>query len=161
VNQKTGILIGLAALAALVLFRRKPIASVSTFEFYDTDEYIPGSTSYPESIKTFARAIAHAEGFGVPDAIPTIANNPGDLALPGWTPTIGAGIAIFDDVNEGWSRLYRQLGLILSGSSQVYNLDMSLAEMGMKYSGGDPNWAVNVAAYLGVSTDAPLWQVIV
>lgn len=157
-NQKALIPIGLGALLLLWLSRRKLTATVTTGEWFDTDDYAPGSTSYPEGLKNFARAIASAEGFGVPGAIPTIANNPGDLKLGGDTIN---GISVFATADEGWSKLYRQIALIVSGSSNYYNLDMSIAEMGRIYAGGDENWATNVARYLNVSRDAKLWEVIV
>lgn len=158
-NQKALIPVGLGALLLLWLMRRKPTATVTVGEWYDTDPYSTGSTSYPEGLKNFARAIASAEGYGIPGAVPTVANNPGDLKLGG--DTMNGGISIFASVEEGWSKLYRQLALIVSGSSNYYNLDMSIAEMGRIYAGGDENWSTNVARYLGVSRDAKLWEVIV
>lgn len=157
-NQKALIPIGLGVLGLLWLLRRKPVATVTTGEFYDTDPLSPGSTSYPERLKNFARAIASAEGYGVPGAIPTVANNPGDLKLGGDTLN---GISVFANAEEGWSKLYRQIALIVNGSSSYYNLDMSIAEMGSIYANGDPAWARNVAGYLGVSTDAQLWEVAI
>lgn len=158
-NQKALIPVGLILLALAWYLRRKPTATVTVGEWYDTDDYSTGSTSYPEGLKNFARAIASAEGYGIPGAIPTVANNPGDLKLGG--ETTSGGISIFASAEEGWSKLYRQLALIVSGSSNYYNLDMSIAEMGRTYAGGDDNWATNVAGYLGVSRDAKLWEVIV
>ncbi len=157
-NQKALIPIGLGVLLFLYLTRRKLTATVTTGEWYDTDPYGTGSTSYPEGLKDFARAIASAEGFGVPGAIPTVANNPGDLKLGGDTIN---GISVFSSVEEGWNKLYRQIAMIVSGSSAYYNLDMTIAEMGRIYAGGDENWSTNVARYLGVSRDAHLWEVIV
>ena len=127
----------------------------------DSDIWEPGPSNYGDAVLTFARAIAHAEGFGIPNAIPTVANNPGDLVIPGWSPTIGsAGIAVFDSVDYGWSRLYRQIELIISGQSNYYRMSMTLSQMGHVYAGGDPNWARNVASYLGVSTSTTLGQVL-
>lgn len=157
-NQKALIPVGLILLAVWYLTRRKLTPSVIVGEWYDTDPFSPGSTSYPEGLKNFARAIASAEGYGTPGAIPTVANNPGDLKLGGDTIN---GISVFQSAEEGWNKLYRQLALIVSGSSNYYNLDMTIAQMGNVYADGDPNWAQNVARYLGVSTDAHLWEVIV
>jgi hypothetical protein len=158
-NQKALIPAGLIVLGLLWYLRRKPTATVTTGEWYDTEDYSNGSTSYPEGLKNFARAIASAEGFGEPGAIPTVANNPGDLKLGG--NTTNGGISIFSSVEEGWSKLYRQIAMIVSGSSNYYNLDMSIADMGRIYAGGDENWSTNVARYLNVSRDAKLWEVIV
>jgi len=67
---------------------------------------------------------------------------------------------VFDSAEYGWSRLYRQIALILSGGSRYYDLNTTLAEMGHTYAGGDPNWARNVARYLNVSTSTTIGQVI-
>lgn len=154
--------IGGLALASWLLWRylRPLTATVTTSETFDTDDYLPGSTNYPYPIRRFAEGIAFAEGFGLPGAIPTVANNPGDLVLPGWSPTLGAGIAVFDSPDYGWYRLYRQLAMIVSGGSDYYYLDMSVREMGLTWAGGDPNWAANVARHLGISQDAKLWEVL-
>jgi hypothetical protein len=156
---------GIAIAAGLAFlwwkFFRPLTPSVTTSETYDTDVYLQGSTSYPEPIKRVARAIAAAEGYGIPGAIPTVAKNPGDLVLPGWAPTLGnAGIAVFDSADLGWSKLYRQLSIILSGGSSNYFPDTTIEEMGMKWANGDRNWAINVASNLGVATSTPLWQVL-
>jgi len=156
-----GIMIAFAL--AILWWRLRPLtATVTTTETYDTDEYIPGSTSYSEPVKRFALAIANAEGYGIPGAIPTVANNPGDLVLPGWSPTLGsAGVAVFDSPDYGWFRLHRQLALILSGQSNVYHLDMTIAEMGDRYEADPGNaWAQNVSAYLNVPVTTKLWAVL-
>jgi hypothetical protein len=153
-----GQLIALGGVAAFLWWWfNPPPGTVTTSE----DFSFPGDTNYPESIKRFARAVAYAEGYGIPGAIPTVANNPGDLVLPGWSPTMGsAGIAVFDSADYGWNRLYRQLGLIVAGNSQVYALDDTIASMGLKWAGGDSNWSKNVAAHLNVPASTPLWQVL-
>jgi hypothetical protein len=118
-------------------------------------------------IAAMARAIATAEGFYVPDSIPRRANNPGNLVLPNWTgPTLGAErISVFPSVEEGWSRLHRQLALIVTGQSRVYKLDMTIADMGNKWApGGAVNiagaWASNVARMLEVPPTATLRSVL-
>lgn len=155
--------VGVAALLAYLAWKFRPLtATVTTSESYDTDAYLPGSTSYSQPVQRFGQAIAYAEGFGQPGAIPTVACNPGDLVIPGWSPTMGsAGIAVFDSVDYGWSRLHRQLQLIVSGASNVYTLDDTIASMGAKWANGDGNWAKNVAGYLNVPQGTPLWQVLV
>ncbi len=119
----------------------------------------------PVSSQQLAQAIAKAEGYGVPNAIPTVANNPGDLKLGdvGYG-TMGTGITVFASADDGWSALYHQCDLMLTGRSAVYSLDWSLAQVGSKYANGDPNWAINVAfalttlGYIGVTTDTTLSQ---
>lgn len=95
-------------------------------------------------IQSIAQAIATAEGFGVAGAIPTVRNNPGDI-------TDGSGnILTFANAADGWNALYNLLQNIQAGTSKYYNTGMSWVQMGQIYAGGDPNWAVNVAASLGV-----------
>jgi len=146
---------------ALALWLRRPSLAEPTGDPIDSGVWEPGPVNYSDSVTTFARAIAYAEGYGIPGAIPTVANNPGDLVIPGWSPTMGsAGIAVFDSPDYGWSRLYRQIALIVAGQSRHYNMGMTLAQMGRIYAGGDDNWARNVAANLGVSTSTTLGQVL-
>lgn len=145
---------------AIVLWWKRPHVAQPIEPFFDNDNWTPGASNYNDAIQNFARAIAYAEGYGIPSAIPTVANNPGDLVIPGWTPTLGAGIAVFDSAEYGWSRLYRQLALIVSGQSSYYRLNMTIAEMGRIYAGGDENWSRNVASYLGVSPSTSLIQVL-
>jgi len=61
-----------------------------------------------------AQLIAQREGFGVPGALPTRQNNPGDLVhAPGETHVPGEPDAIgsFENAEMGWDRLERQLTL--------------------------------------------------
>src|SRR5215469_4294374 len=95
-------------------------------------------------------AIAKAEGFGIPDAIPTLAHNPGDLCLGDrGLGVIGEGITVFPDDQTGWDELNGEVVLMLSGTSHIYSPQLTLAQVGMRYS-GSPNWAKNVAAALGM-----------
>lgn len=159
-NRNAAIGIGIALVIAYLWSRFRPLTpSVEVIEYYDTDDYIPGTTDYPATVKNFARAIANAEGFGIPGAIPTVCHNPGDLKLG--EPSVN-GITQFQNDDLGWSKLYRQIGMIISGQSAHYHLDMSIKEMGDKWE-NDPgdNWAINVANYLAVSPETKLWEVIV
>lgn len=109
------------------------------------------STGTTNGVQAFALAIANAEGFGIAGAIPTRANNPGDLVIPGWPgQRIGAeGISVFIDVETGWSRLYDQLQRIADGRSTVYYSLMTIGEMGDKWTSTDSgDWSRNVAAFL-------------
>lgn len=91
----------------------------------------------------FARAIAFAEGYGVPGAIPTVRNNPGDLILSGGTPTT------FATAQAGWDALYRQLKLIIAGSSAHYSLDQTIGQMASIYTATESaDWAANVVSFL-------------
>lgn len=100
----------------------------------------------------FAQAIANAEGFGVDGAVPTRANNPGDLAIGDvGFGTTGSGITIFGSLEQGVTALQNQATKMTNGGSSVYNPNMTIAQAGSLYSNGDPNWASNVAKYLGLS----------
>jgi hypothetical protein len=145
------ILIAVLVLAAIVIFEESALAKGP-----DTSgQYSPG-------IVAFAKAIARAEGFGVPNAIPTLANNPGDLVLPGWTgEKLGSGISKFSTINDGWDRLYRQLQLIVNGASVNYTLSDTIQSMAGKYTRTDPTtWALIVSSELGVSASTPLSEVL-
>jgi hypothetical protein len=149
-------------LAALLVLRARDSAGAGG-GLLDVAKTIGLTPTYSARLIDFARAIATAEGFYVPGSIPRIANNPGNLVIPNWTgPTIGSErISMFSTVEEGWSRLYRQLQLIVSGTSRVYSLDMTIADMGNRWApGGSANlpgaWASNVARVLEVSPAATL-----
>jgi hypothetical protein len=100
------------------------------------------------SLDDFARAVAKAEG-----AKPEL-NNPGDIK------DSSGQIAQFGSMEEGERRLRGQLRAMVSGSSAYYKPDMTLAQAGLIYSGGDPNWSKNVAKELGVTEDTKLADLI-
>lgn len=112
-------------------------------------------------MSTLADAIAKAEGFGVPGAIPTLANNPGDLALgdQGFG-TMGANITIFPTLQDGQTALESQVTAMLSGTSKYYNPNETIAQVGQTYAGGNTSWARNVANFFGVPQDATLSEAI-
>lgn len=97
-------------------------------------------------------AITNAEGYGTPGYAYPSANNPMDL-MPGGTeatyPTIDAGLQAGDTM----------LSRIAQGLSSNYSPNESLAQFGNTYSGGNPNFASNVASSLGVSTSTPMSQI--
>ena len=100
-------------------------------------------------IVKIAHAIARQEGFFVKGSLPQRHNNPGDL-------TDETGNRVFPNIDAGWRALYQQVNDMYNGASKVYNPEMTLQEMGMLYSGGDPNWSKNVAAMLGVDENDTL-----
>ena len=93
----------------------------------------------------FSKAIAAAEGFGVPNAIPTRYHNPGDIKFvagykyPGQIGIGKGGHVIFRNDAAGWAALNHQVHKILDGTSRHYNLDMTLRQIGKKYA---ENWRV-------------------
>lgn len=95
------------------------------------------------SLQAFAQAIAGAEGFGTPGAIPTVRNNPGDL-----TDSTGA-IQTFASADAGWQALYNQLDLVASGGSAYYTPAMTIAEFASIYTATEVSaWTANVVAFL-------------
>jgi hypothetical protein len=110
-----------------------------------------------QEIFDVAAAIAKAEGSN-PDW-----NNPGNLTTAFGYPTLGTvnsdGVLKFQSAVDGWNALYHQLSLIVSGNSR-YSLTDTIATFGQGYSGGDPNWAVNVATELQTTPNATLGSVL-
>jgi hypothetical protein len=94
-------------------------------------------------LDAFAKAIAVAEGFGVPGAIPTDRHNPGDL-------TDGTGtIRTFATDDDGWNALYSLLARVASGTSQYYTPTMTIAQFGSIYTATQQHaWTSNVVASL-------------
>jgi len=161
-NNAVKIVIGIGGgLLILSWFRRQPTtATVTTWEGFDLSQY-GGATSYPQPIKTVAQAIAKQEGFYVAGSIPQRANNPGDLKVPGLPTLPGTSITQFESIDAGWTALYKQLFLILTGQSAYYHLDMTIDEMSRVWTTTQQGpWAANVASYLGTTTHTPLWQVL-
>jgi hypothetical protein len=86
-----------------------------------------------------AEAIAEAEGYGVPGAIPTVRNNPGDLKIG------GGSITTFATAAEGWAALYRQLELIRDGGSAYYSPTMTLSAFSRVWTATEQGaWLANV-----------------
>lgn len=106
--------------------------------------------------RIFAIAAAHEEGYYVNGSIPQKCNNPCDLELGDIGYGTFEGKTIFATSDDGWAAADRQFGGMLSGMSHIYTQDMTLEEAGLKYSGGDPNWAKNVAAMLNVNVTVTL-----
>jgi hypothetical protein len=84
----------------------------------------------PQIVVDLAKAIAHAEGFGVPNTVPTRAHNPGDLKIPNWNgATTGTeGITVFIDDETGWNALYQQLLRMMDNQSHIYKLSDTFSQ---------------------------------
>jgi hypothetical protein len=127
-----------------------------------------------------ASKIEVAEGYGKPDAIPTCANNPGDLelgnrfeskAVHGGVIYFGSirGVTIFpkcdadpdiEDSRDGRAALWREVRLILTGKSTVYKPDWTILQIGTKWTRTDPDdWARIVSEGLGVLPSTPLNEI--
>lgn len=119
-------------------------------------------------VKRFADAVAHQEGFYAPPnaeglmPLPKRACNPTDMTDEGniGYGTLGEGITIYPNEDSGWLAAWHKFGKWFSGRSTVYPLDMTLSDVGLKYSGGDANWARNVSARLGVSESTTLGDLV-
>jgi hypothetical protein len=139
-----GGVMGIGVIVAL-LFAAKPV-------------YGEDMTAAPsDKVKRLAEAISVAEGspFGW--------NNPGDLTKSFGYATLGvgnsAGVLKFATPQDGWNALYAQLNAIILGQSH-WSLDTTLEDFGLGYSGGDSNWAVNVANQLGIDTSVTLREIL-
>jgi hypothetical protein len=111
------------------------------------------SKAIPQVITDLAIAISHAEGFGVPGAVPTRAHNPGDLKIPGWTglKTGNEGITVFGSDDEGWQALYTQLLRIKNNQSHVYTLKLSFSQFAFHWTDTqEGDWLDNVLYKLRV-----------
>lgn len=99
---------------------------------------IPPRFVWPAGTTLLAVLIAQQEGFGVPGAIPTVRNNPGDLrhsphsAHPADDPN---GIGTIDTVEHGWEDLERQLKL---NASRGMNLQQCIFTWAPQSDGNDP-----------------------
>jgi hypothetical protein len=113
--------------------------------------------NYHPKVIQFAEAIAFAEGYGRPGAIPTRINNPGDLKIPG-RPADKSGHTIFATPEEGWAALYRQVELMRTGRSRIYKPSMTFREVSKRYAEWHENWLRNVTWKLGVSPDMTLQE---
>lgn len=92
------------------------------------------------SVMALARGIAKGEGFYVSNSLPQRSNNPGDLTKSFGYSTTGIankeGVLIFASVEDGWSALYGQLGIIFDGTSKAYNVDMTIWEFAYTWTLG-------------------------
>lgn len=117
-----------------------------------------GTDSLANRKTLFMLAIARAEGFGVPGAIPTEANNPGDLTrdlgYQSTGETLGsAGIIVFVDIDNGWGALQHQIDLIIAGKS-IHTMSDTFRGLANSWTSTQKGeWANNVAGALGLSPD--------
>lgn len=99
----------------------------------------------------FARAIASAEGFGLPGTLPTRYHNPGDLkAVKGFMyegqAYVGkGGHIVFKTDRDGWNAMYRQIEKMRTGNSWHYVETMNIRQVARAYAGNWKVWSRNVA----------------
>jgi hypothetical protein len=111
------------------------------------------------------RAIAKAEGYGVPGSVPTRYHNPGDIRAsrgvryPGQVGLDKRGYVIFKSDHYGWDAMQRQFDKIVDGRSQFYSVNMTLRQLAKRYA-TSPLWVKNVAKNLGVTPDTTLAEIL-
>lgn len=122
--------------------------------------------TFDSRVRVVAQAIALAEGYYAPGehdgrSLPYRLNNPGALKkpalgaelLPTWKDT---GLVVFPTSDLGWAALQRQVCLMLTGASGMYDTSDTWLHVALKYADGDANWGSNVAARLGVPVASTL-----
>ena len=113
----------------------------------------------------FSKAIADAEGFRKPNAIPTRYHNPGDIKFtvgyryPGQIGIGKGGHVIFKNDAAGWAALNHQVHKMLDGTSRHYRLDMTLNQVGRNYAENWRVWANHVAKDLHCSPKLTLREI--
>lgn len=98
-----------------------------------------------------AHLIAKEEGYGIPGAIPTVDNNPGDLRhSPHSFHTADAPNAIgkIDTPADGWADLERQLGLY---ASRGMTLTQAIYEFAPPSENNSAEYLAYVCSGLGCS----------
>ena len=152
-----GVLLILFGLIAVYLFTAQSAKGAVEVDPVD----MTNLQNWPQYILDFSEAIAFAEGFGVPGALPTVNHNPGDIG--------GDKSQGYDSDVEGWTVLRSQVNKMFGNTSRIYNSGMSIREVAGHYAEAEQDsWASNVAYYLNnqrtgfygqVGTDTTLDQI--
>jgi hypothetical protein len=113
--------------------------------------------------------ISQAEGYGLDNALPTQANNPGDLELGdiGYG-TVGNNITVYPDYTTGQNALVGFLNNIFSGNNPNDSPSMSIQQFADTYvngpqggtTQGSQNWAQTVAQSLNAGVDTPIGEAV-
>lgn len=112
-----------------------------------------------EAVDLFANAIAVAEGYFVSGSRAQRNNNPGNLTVDTTGKSIGRDgmFIIYGSAADGWDALKKQVSLILTNASQIYNSNMTVYEIAQRYTTTEQlAWATNVARSLGISPDTKI-----
>lgn len=115
-----------------------------------------GTVATKSQIQRIAEAIARAEGFYTDSTLLQRLNNPVGLK------SVSTGtLRRFNTIQEGWEAAYRQIELILTNESSIYNKDMTIAQIAPIWTGNDrpAAWAVVVSGELGVNPNEPIYRV--
>ncbi len=111
----------------------------------------------------FAEGIALAEGFYVAGSRAARNHNPGNLTLDITNTAIKQDgmFMVYANDTDGWNALRKQVELILTNASGIYNSQMTLRQIGEKYTTTDQlAWSMNVASKLGIDIDTPVSSLI-
>lgn len=128
----------------------------------DVQPATPSDSGGSTAVRRIAEAIAFAEGFYVPGTRPARNHNPGDMTadLIGKATGHDGIFVVYDNDDDGWANLYKQVSLWLSGDSQHADDSTTIAQIASFYTTTEQqSWAANVAAKLGVSTDTSIGEV--
>ncbi len=110
-----------------------------------------------------AQAIMEFEGY-FEGSVSFRNNNPGNLKYLHQTGSIGVdsqGHAIFETFQDGWNALTRQVMLMFTGRSTIYQPSMTLYEVFKKYAEGNSvEYAQFVATRLGVTPETKLQELV-
>lgn len=112
-----------------------------------------------EAIDSFSNGIALAEGYFVSGSRAQRNNNPGNLTLDLTGKSIGKDgmFVIYATAADGWEALHKQVELILTNASRIYNSSMTIRQIAEKYTTTDQlAWANNVASAIGIDIDTPV-----
>lgn len=113
------------------------------------------------TLSPLGSVIASTEGYGIPGAIPTIANNPGDLengnlGYGTLTTANGGQVTVYPTLASGQAALENQVSLMVNGGSSIYQPGMTVAQANSTYTGGasTTSWA----SKLGIDPNTTLGQ---
>lgn len=114
-------------------------------------------------VRLLADGIELAEGAGVAGSRPARNNNPGDLRLDTIGKSTGvddAGFQVYATYEDGREALEKQVRLMLTNTSHIYNENMTVLQVAVRYTTTDQEaWAWNVASAAGVTPDTPINQI--
>jgi hypothetical protein len=103
-----------------------------------------------------AQLISRMEGFGLPGAIPTVRNNPGDLRHSPHSSHEGIGpddVGIIDTIEHGWEDLERQLRLY---AERGLTIEQAIAEFAPPTENNTTNYLSFVCLGLNMDADASM-----
>lgn len=126
---------------------------------FDAARYQDFNMLLNEAIDLFANAIAVAEGYFVSDSRAQRNHNPGNLTVDTTGTSIGRDgmFIVYGSATDGWDALKKQVSLILTNASQIYNSEMTIYEIAQRYTTTEQlAWAQNVARTLGISPDTKI-----